>query len=77
MCIPSVIKKGRGPDGHHVYQVFVRVRKEEWNVYHRYAEFREFHLQLAKHLPQVNSFDFPPRKTRNKVPQHAEEVGQH
>lgn len=65
--IPSVIKKGRGPDAHHVYQVFLRVQAEEWNVYRRYAEFREFHLQLMKHLPQVNTFNFPPRKTRNKV----------
>ena len=27
-------------------QVFVKVRSEEWNVYRRYAEFREFHRQV-------------------------------
>lgn len=45
--IPSVIKKGRGPDGHHIYQVFVRIGDKEWNVYRRYAEFREFHKQVS------------------------------
>ena len=44
--IPSVIKKGRGPDAHHIYQVFVRIQDQEWNVYRRYAEFREFHKQV-------------------------------
>lgn len=45
--IPSVIKRGRGPDAHHTYQVFVRIRDQEWNVYRRYAEFREFHKQVG------------------------------
>ena len=27
-------------------QVFVKVKSEEWNVYRRYAEFREFHRQV-------------------------------
>ena len=84
--IPSVIKKGRGPDGHHVYQVdyimlhlashyiimtsqvLLKVGPEEWNVYRRYAEFREFHRQLLKHVPDANSFSFPPKRALgNKV----------
>ena len=46
--IPSVIKRGRGPEAHHIYQVFVRIRDQEWNVYRRYAEFREFHKQVVR-----------------------------
>lgn len=42
-----MIKRGRGPDAHHTYQVFVRIRDQEWNVYRRYAEFREFHKQVG------------------------------
>lgn len=49
-------------------QVFVSVRGVEWNVYRRYTEFREFHRQLQKHLPEVATFNFPPKKAiKNKV----------
>ena len=63
-----MIKKGRGPESHHIYQVFVRIRDQEWNVYRRYAEFREFHKQLQQCIPEVASFQFPPKKALgNKV----------
>ncbi len=49
-------------------QVFVSVKGVEWNVYRRYTEFREFHRQLQKHLPEVAAFNFPPKKAiNNKV----------
>lgn len=68
MSIPSVIKKGRGPDTHHVYQVFVQIDNDEWNIYRRFAEFWEFHNQLLKHVPEVSEFNFPPRRAiGNKV----------
>lgn len=69
--IPSVIKKG---SGFHVYQVFLSVKGVEWNVYRRYTEFRDFHRQLQKHLPQVSTFNFPPKKAiGNKSTQVVEE----
>lgn len=63
MCIPSVIKrKGRGPETHHEYQIYVKLGQDEWNVYRRYAEFYEFHRQLQKNLAEIHEFQFPPKK---------------
>jgi len=28
------------------WQIYVRIRNEEWNTYRRYAEFYEFHCRL-------------------------------
>ena len=33
--IPSVFLSGTGSTTHHVYQVYLRIRNEEWNVYRR------------------------------------------
>ena len=43
--------------------MFIRVKSEEWNVYRRYAEFREFHQQIQRYLPDASTFNFPPKKT--------------
>jgi len=61
--IPSVFITGTGASKHHVYQVYVRIRDTEWNVYRRYSQFYELHQSLRKKDPIVNSFDFPPKKT--------------
>lgn len=60
--IPSVIKRGRGPDAHHAYQIYVKLGQDEWNVYRRYAEFYEFHQQLSKGLAEIEEFPFPPKR---------------
>ena len=60
--IPSVIKKGRGSDTHHAYQVYVKLGGDEWNVYRKFAEFLEFHRQISIHLPEVAEFNLPPKK---------------
>ena len=63
-----MIKKGRGPDAHHAYQVYVKLGGDEWNVYRRFAEFLEFHRQISVHLPEIGEFNFPPKKAiNNKV----------
>ncbi|XP_065846390.1 sorting nexin-29-like [Oscarella lobularis] len=61
--IPSAFLNGRGADVHHVYQIFVRIRDDEWNVYRRYAQFRELFAQACEFLPTLKSFQFPPKKT--------------
>nr|XP_002130434.1 sorting nexin-29 [Ciona intestinalis] len=72
--MPSVLLKGRGPDASHFYQVFIRAGDDEWNVYRRYSEFHEFHLQIAKKFPVVETFNFPPKKlVGNKSRQFVEE----
>ncbi|CAM9748354.1 unnamed protein product [Lampetra planeri] len=60
--IPSVFLRKKATDTHHVYQVYVRVRDEEWNVYRRYSAFRSLHHSLRKQHPLVDSFKLPPKK---------------
>ncbi|KAG8191162.1 hypothetical protein JTE90_016675 [Oedothorax gibbosus] len=64
--IPSAFLTGKTADVHHVYQVYVRIRDDEWNVYRRYAQFYALHKMLKKKDPIVNTFDFPPKKTIGK-----------
>jgi len=61
--IPSVFLTGSASSRHHVYQVYVRIRDTEWNVYRRYSQFFQLHQSLRKKDPIVNSFDFPPKKS--------------
>ncbi|XP_064641818.1 sorting nexin-29-like isoform X2 [Lineus longissimus] len=60
--IPSVFLRGTGSDAHHVYQLYIRIRDVEWNVYRRYAQFHELHVKIKKHNPILNTFEFPPKK---------------
>ncbi|XP_012721984.2 sorting nexin-29 isoform X2 [Fundulus heteroclitus] len=60
--IPSVFLQGRAANAYHVYQVYIRILDNEWNVYRRYTEFRELHNQLRTQFPQVDTFNFPPKK---------------
>ena len=63
--IPSAFLQGSG-DTYHVYQVYVRIKDEEWNIYKRYSEFRDLHLHLKKQYPIINKYDFPPKKSIGK-----------
>ncbi|XP_072313020.1 sorting nexin-29 [Eucyclogobius newberryi] len=60
--IPSVFLQGRAANAYHVYQVYIRILDNEWNVYRRYTEFRELHNLLRAQFPQVDTFNFPPKK---------------
>ncbi|XP_052070160.1 sorting nexin-29-like [Mytilus californianus] len=64
--IPSAFIRGSPRDNYHVYQVYVRIKDEEWNVYKRYSEFRDLHVHLRKKYPIVNKYEFPPKKTIGK-----------
>ncbi|KDR23144.1 sorting nexin-29 isoform X2 [Zootermopsis nevadensis] len=61
--IPSAFLTGGSSDVHHVYQVYIRIRDDEWNVYRRYAQFYSLHKELKKYDAIVSTFDFPPKKT--------------
>ncbi|ESO83973.1 hypothetical protein LOTGIDRAFT_108564 [Lottia gigantea] len=61
--IPSAFLGGSKTDSHHVYQVYVRIRDEEWNVYRRYSKFLDVHTRLKKVYPLIEKFEFPPKKT--------------
>ncbi|XP_059510160.1 sorting nexin-29 isoform X2 [Stegostoma tigrinum] len=60
--IPTVFLRGRAANAYHVYQVYIRIKDDEWNVYRRYAEFRALHIRLRTKFPLVNTFNFPPKK---------------
>lgn len=63
LWIPSAFLAGHQSHAFHVYQVYVRIRDDEWNVYRRYSQFYALHKQLCKQNPVVCSFDFPPKKS--------------
>uniref|UniRef100_A0A8C8TL40 Sorting nexin 29 n=1 Tax=Peromyscus maniculatus bairdii TaxID=230844 RepID=A0A8C8TL40_PERMB len=60
--IPSVFLRGKAANAFHVYQVYIRIKDDEWNVYRRYTEFRALHHQLQSTFPQVRAYNFPPKK---------------
>ncbi|XP_059179652.1 sorting nexin-29-like [Physella acuta] len=64
--IPSAFLRGTSNNTHHVYQVYVRIRDEEWNVYRRYSQFLDLHMRLKKVYPIVGKYDFPPKKAIGK-----------
>uniref|UniRef100_A0A8C7DQ57 Sorting nexin 29 n=1 Tax=Oncorhynchus kisutch TaxID=8019 RepID=A0A8C7DQ57_ONCKI len=73
--IPSVFLQGRAANAYHVYQVYIRILDNEWNVYRRYTEFRALHNHLRSQFPQVDNFSFPPKKTiGNKDARFVEEL---
>lgn len=47
---------------HHIYQIYVRLKDEEWNVYRRYSQFYTLHKFLKEKYPPIGVFDFPPKK---------------
>ena len=55
----------RSSSSYHLYQIYVRVKDEEWNVYRRYSQFHELHMKLKKQYPaaKVLQKEFPPKKT--------------
>ncbi|KAI1296678.1 Sorting nexin-29 [Halotydeus destructor] len=62
--IPTAFMVGQPKSSsHHVYQVYIRIRDEEWNVYRRYNQFYGLHKALKKTYQVVRTFDFPPKKT--------------
>ncbi|CAB3236420.1 unnamed protein product [Arctia plantaginis] len=68
--IPSAFLVGKKTHSYHVYQIFLKIGQEEWNVYHRYAKFHELHMQLKKCHPDIATYKFPPKKTLRKRDAH-------
>ena len=47
---------------HHIYQIYVRIKDEEWNVYRRYSQFYSLYRLLKNQYPTTARFEFPPKK---------------
>ncbi|XP_053528117.1 sorting nexin-29 isoform X2 [Artibeus jamaicensis] len=76
--IPSVFLRGKAANAFHVYQVYIRIKDDEWNVYRRYTEFRSLHHKLQNKYPQVRAYNFPPKKAiGNKDAKFVEERRKH
>ncbi|XP_077305032.1 sorting nexin-29 isoform X2 [Lithobates pipiens] len=60
--MPSVFLRGKSTHAFHVYQIYIRIKDDEWNIYKRYAEFRSLHHKLLSKYPHVKTFYFPPKK---------------
>lgn len=74
IIIPSAFLHGSPPTSYHVYQIYIRVRSDEWNVYRRYTEFYELHCKLKKAFKSIKNLDFPPKRAfRRKDPKLVEE----
>ncbi|XP_067931855.1 sorting nexin-29-like [Watersipora subatra] len=61
--IPTVFLKGSSSTAHHVYQVFLRIKDDEWNVYRRYSELHTFYRKIKKSYPLISTFEFPRKKS--------------
>lgn len=61
--IPTAFLTGASADAHHVYQIYIRIKDDEWNIYRRFAQFYELHKHLKKKDPIIKSFEFPQKKT--------------
>ncbi|KAL4240888.1 Sorting nexin-29 [Mactra antiquata] len=64
--IPSAFLRGSTSDSHHVYQVYIRIKDEEWNVYKRYKQFNDLHSEMRKKHPLTGKYEFPPKKSFGK-----------
>ncbi|XP_018422522.1 PREDICTED: sorting nexin-29-like [Nanorana parkeri] len=60
--IPLVFLRSKSTRAFHVYQVYIRIKDDEWNIYKRYAEFRNLHYKLLSKYPYAKTIPFPPKK---------------
>lgn len=66
--IPSVFMRTNQSDSYHVYQIYVRIKDEEWNIYRRFSHFHNLHTKLKHKYPIVATIAFPKKKAiGNKV----------
>lgn len=62
--IPSALLRGKGSESYHVYQIYIRVGDEEWNVYRRFTHFVDLHRQV-QHI-FTTKLAFPQKKVFNR-----------
>lgn len=60
--IPSAFLRSNQSDSYHVYQIYVRIKDEEWNVYRRFSHFYNLNSKLKEEYPIVSTISFPKKK---------------
>jgi len=62
--IPSfeLLKDKSGWKHHHVYQVKMKIKNEEWTVYRRFTHFDKFNKLLVAKYPIISTISFPEKK---------------
>ena len=60
--IPSAFLRTDKNGSHHVYQIYVRIRNEEWNIYRRFSQFFNLNDSLKSKYPIVTTIAFPKKK---------------
>jgi sorting nexin-29 len=66
--IPSVFLRSDKSGSHHVYQVYIQIKNEEWNIYRRFSHFYNLNSKLAEKYPIISTISFPRKKAiGNKV----------
>ncbi|CAF0886504.1 unnamed protein product [Brachionus calyciflorus] len=61
--VPSAFLRSDKSGSHHVYQIYLRVKDEEWNIYRRFSHFYSMHSKLKQEYPAIGSISFPKKKT--------------
>lgn len=66
--IPSAFLRSEKSGSHHVYQVYIRIKDEEWNIFRRFSHFYTLHTKLKEKYAIVTTLNFPKKKAiGNKV----------
>lgn len=60
--IPSAFLRSNQSDSYHVYQIYVRIKDEEWNVYRRFSHFYNLNIKLKEKYPIFSTLAFPKKK---------------
>lgn len=60
--IPSVFLRSENKASHHVYQVYIQIKDEEWNIYRRFSHFYNLNQSLTTKYPIISTVPFPKKK---------------
>lgn len=62
ISIPAYYLRGAGWSSYHVFEISIKIRQEEWSVYRKYQQFRDFHYEMCIRYPEISSLILPPSK---------------
>jgi sorting nexin-29 len=60
--IPSAFLRSEKSGSHHVYQIYIRIKNEEWNIFRRFSHFYNLNSKLKQKYPITTTISFPKKK---------------